>query len=232
MTASRSTQDVLSTGRSSQYDSFSPLRHYEALRNPLVYFFSNYQPGGKYGLTFDTDETKTNLLITSVDNYYEVKADVKPRVLISRGSYSYTQLGIDNSLAESQGPYANAGLNNSMKMVTLAGTSTIKIQARNQGTCDLLTDIVSHFYAWTGPLLCATYGYLTFAKNMEVSDLDPVEGSGTGDSPTLFQVSVSLPWSREERYNYGQVGVKLKSCFVTQNGQTEFLQEQPYGQTS
>jgi hypothetical protein len=207
---------------------FSPLEHYYYLRNPLIYFFTNYPPGRNNNLRYDTDETKSQLLITSIDNYYEIKANEKPRVLIDRGAYATQTLGIDNSMLNSAGPYENLGNNDASYMILYTGTSSIKIQARNQGTCDLLADIVSHFYLWTAPLLAGSNGYKTFGQpGISVSSLMPTDTSQAGDGPTTFEVVISIPWSKEELYVYSQDGVIMKNCFLSVNGT-----QQPISQPS
>ncbi len=198
---------------------FSPLEHYYLLRNPLIYFFQNYPIGKNNNLQYDPDETKSQLLITSIDNYYEVKANEKPRILIDRGAYSTRTLGIDNSMVNSEGPYVNRGNNDASYMIMYEGTSSIKIQARNQGTCDLLTDAVSHFYLWSAPLLAGSNGYKTFGQpGITVSSLAPTDTAQVGDSPTTFEVVIGIPWSHEELYMYSQDGVIMKNCFLSVNG--------------
>ncbi len=206
---------------------FSPLEHYYNLRSPLVYFFSSYQPAKSINLTYSEVEAESQLLITSIDNYYEIKANEKPRILIDRGAYRYDTLGIDNSLWESKGPYANNGSNDSTKILGVTGTSSLKIHARNQGTCDALTDMVSHFYAWTAPLMASTFGYLRFGQpGIEVSSLAALDTSREGDSPTTFEVTLTIPWTKQELFNFSQAGVKLKSCFLNVNG-SGFYVNQP-----
>ncbi len=203
---------------------FSPLEHYYNLRTPLVYFFTTYQPAKSINLTYNPVETESQLLITSIDNYYEVKINEKPRILIDRGPFKYDTRAIDNSMYSSSGPFPNLGRNDSTKSYLISGTSNVKIQARNQGTCDALADMVSHFYMWTAPLLASTYGYLRFGQpGIEVSSLEASDTSQVGDSTTLFEVNISLPWQKEEMYDFSQAGVKLKSCFQTVGGNTTFI---------
>jgi len=187
--------------------SFSPLLLYYLIRQPLVYFFSNYSPAS---IKFDEDETKTDLLITSKDNYYEIKDQVKPRILIDRGAYSIEPMGLDNSSYQSGGPYANKGSDNGTYIQQISGTSFILIESRNSGTCELLTDIVTHFLSWSGPLLCVSQGFKKFGVPLQVSSCSPAK-EDTG----LFQVTISIPWITEELWVYSEAGVKLKAFFAT-----------------
>jgi hypothetical protein len=193
--------------------SFSPLLLYYLIRQPLVYFFSSYSPES---IKFDEDETKTDLLITSKDNYYEIKEQIKPRILIDRGSYLIESMGLDNSLYQKGGPFSAPGANKTTHIQQISGTSSILIESRNSGTCELLTDIVTHFLTWSGPLLCVSQGFKKFGTPLQVSSCSPVK-----EDIGLFQVTISIPWITEELWVYSEAGVKLKAFFATlQTGDT------------
>ena len=189
---------------------FSPLYLYNAIKEPLAYFFESYSPGG---FSFsDDDEMKSDVLITSVDNYYLLKIEQKPRILIDRGSFSYNTSGLDNSLAFGEGPFANFGLSNQTNLAQITGESRILIEARNSGTSELLTDIVMHFLCWTGPLICTSAGFKTFGFPLNVG---PCISNKDEDGSTIFQTTISIPWRTEEMWNFSEQGIKMKSFMMT-----------------
>jgi hypothetical protein len=188
---------------------FSPLQLYASLREPLIYFFSNYAPAN---IVYSEDETKTELLITSRDNYYEIKDQVKPRILIDRGGFSMNYMGLNNSMATSNGPWLDYGLSNNTNIIQIEGRSQYLIEARNSGTCELLADIVSHFLMWSSALLCTSLGFKKFATPLIVSACVP-----TKEDTGLFQVTIDVPWVTEELWTTSQTGVKLKNFLLTFN---------------
>lgn len=196
---------------------FSPLVLYSLIRDPLVYYFSNYEPGN---IHYDTDETKSDLLITSVDNYTEDKIQTKPRLLIDRGSFQISSFGIGAGMAEANGPYNNFGSTDTVYRYSIDGQAQITVEARNLGTVELLTDIVSKFIAWSSPILCLTQGFKKFGMPLNVSP----PGRGAEDTE-IFQVLITLPWSTEALFHTYFDAVKLKAFYMSMgtNGQVDTI---------
>lgn len=196
---------------------FSPLILYSLIRDPLVYYFSNYKPGN---IQFDVDETKSDLLITSVENYTEVRAQTKPRLLIDRGPYRITSFGIGAGMAAQKGPYNNLGATDTTYRYSIDGQAQITVEARNLGTVELLTDIVSTFIAWSSPILCLTQGFKKFGMPVDISSPRPSK-----EDTEIFQVLVTIPWSTESLFHTYFDAVKLKAFFMSMstNGQVDNL---------
>ena len=177
-----------------------------AIIRPLRYLFKNY---ATEDLKWSPDEFESKIEIDSINNFHKQAIQALPRVLVSRGGFTVTSLGLADSLAESDGPYHLFGLTNDTKAVLITGQAQILIQSRNEGTCEKVTEMVQHFLTWTSPYLCNSEGFKTFAFPLQVSPCTPNK-----DDTEVFEVSIGIPWVKEELWRVCNDAVKLKGILT------------------
>ena len=186
--------------------SFSPITVSRLIIEPLRYFFK-YRAAG-YELVWDADEKIRTIEIDHANNFNNVAIQKNPRIIISRGDYNVNKTGLTDNMVSSDLPTSH-GLDNRVNMVFITGQATITIEARNQGTCELIADMVSHFIVWSRPLLCDTQGFKEFGLPMTVSDCNVDQ-----EDREKFRVSISIPFLMEERWTVNQDALGLKGFFI------------------
>jgi hypothetical protein len=178
---------------------------------PLRYYFSTYTVGSN--LIWNPDEKIRTMDIGESFDFNKIPLQEKPRVIVTRGTYQISKVGLTDNLAESGSIGSNLGLTNRINMVLYSGSATITVEARNKGTCELLTDMVSHFIVWTRPILCDSQGWKEFGLPMAVSDIQ----QNQDEDPNLvkFQTNISIPWIKEEQWQLKTDGFILKQIINT-----------------
>ncbi len=176
--------------------------------NTLRWFFHNYSDED---LRWDPDPLKSKIEIDSINNFNKVAIQVKPRILISRGGYTVdTTTGISAGMSAGKSYADTLGLRDSEYLAIISGMAQLNIEARNEGTVEKVTDFVQHFLTWSAYLICETGNFRTFAApNMSISPCVP-----SREDTEIFQVSVGIPWSKEERYRFSNDGVILKQLLL------------------
>ena len=187
--------------------SFSPLTVSRLILEPIRYFFSNYSKD--YDLVWDEDEKKRTIEIDFSNKFNEVSIQKSPRIIVSRGDYSIQKTSLTDNMATSSLPDTK-GLDNRVNLVFITGQAQIIIEARNQGTCDLIADMVSHLIVWSRPLICDTQGFKEFGLPMQVSD-----SAVDKEDREKFRVTISVPFMMEERWTVNQDALKLKGFFIS-----------------
>jgi hypothetical protein len=190
---------------------FSTLLITPAIVEPLRYYFSTYTR--ESGVYWDADEKLRTVEIGGMYDYNQIPFGQRPRILVDRGTYAIGKAGLSNSLASGKTMRETQGLQDNINKLFYNGSATIQIEARNFGTCELLADMVSHFVAWTRPVLCDTQGWSEFGLPMTVSNCVPATPEDA-EIPK-FQVSIQLPWAKEEQWRTRNDGVALKAVFKT-----------------
>lgn len=185
---------------------FSPTLLTSLLLYPLRVFFANY--AGE-DLKYDIDEKTSKIEIDSLNNINKQAIQFKPRILVNRGSYTVDRVGLSNSLAEGQSPIQTKGLQNNINMVMITGQAQIMIEARSEGTLELMTDMVSHFLVWSRPAICNTQGFKEFATPLNVSDPRLAK-----ESREIFQVLISVPYVMEEQWNVKDDALKINNIYL------------------
>lgn len=181
---------------------FSPTFLSLCFVEPLRYLFTNYN--GK-GPKYDADPSISEIEIGTINDFHKVPIQHTPRILVSRGGYSMSPTGLSDNMAEQKAMSTTFGLTDRVNMVLLQGQVSILIQARQEGTCEIITDMVQHFITWTIPFLSNTQGFKTLGLP-SVSPCTP----GREDTE-IFEVSIGIPWTREEHWNVTNDAVKLKN---------------------
>lgn len=186
---------------------FSPNFIEALLVKPLKYFFSSYAPPE---LTYDEDEKLSSIDISAISDFNKEATQLKPRILVDRGNFVIQGVGVSDNMAEQTSQYSTFGLTKKKNMVIISGQAKIIVEARNRGTCELVTDIVTHFYAWSKPFICDSQGFKNFGIPMQVS-----ECSQSKEDTEIFQVNIGLPYVMEELWEVNDDALKLKNFFLT-----------------
>lgn len=190
--------------------SFSPLLVSKLIIVPLRYFFSTYTK--EYELVWNEDEKKRSIEIGHMSDFNQVAVQKFPRIIVGRGDYQILKTGLTDNLAERYIPPGKLSNNadDRINMVFIQGNAQIIIEARNQGTCELIADMVSHFIIWSRPLLCDTQGFKEFGLPMVVSDCTPDK-----EDVDKFKVIISFPYMMEEEWTVRQDSLGLKNFFMS-----------------
>lgn len=180
---------------------------------PLRYHFSVYTKD--LNLIWDEDEKKRTIEIGEAYDFNRVALQMIPRITVSRGGFGVSKVGVSDNLAQSQAFSATGGRKNSINMVFYQGAASITIEARNKGTCELVTDLVTHFTVWTRPILCDSQGWKEFGLPLNVSDIQTVQDEDPGIPK--FQVNIQVPWIKEEHWRVKTDAVVLKEIILNVN---------------
>lgn len=156
---------------------------------------------------WDPDPNKRTLEISEVNDFHKVALNERPRILVDRGGYQINKTGLSDNLAYAPPMKKTQGLQVMTNFLLYSGTAIVTIEARQQGTCDLLADMATHFIAWTRPLLCNSQGFKEFGLPMMVSPCAPT----SEEDDEKFQVVVQLPYIKEEEWVVRDDGIILKN---------------------
>lgn len=185
---------------------FSPLLISNLLIKPLRYFFSNYA-GPDY--LWDSDPKKTKIEIATYNDLNKIPVQEKPRILISRGTYTVTTSGLTDNTAQSKTVLETKGLKDEAYLVFINGNAAVTIEARNEGSVELMTDMVTHFLVWSRPQICDTQGFKNFA--MPLTSTPPLLSK---EDKEIFQVTLSIPYTMEENWNVKSEALKLNNFYM------------------
>ena len=186
---------------------FSPFHLTRLVVEPLRYFFANYV-GPEY--QWDPDDRISKIDITSVNNFNLTAIQINPRILVDRGTYEIVKTGVTDNLAFSKSLVENRGLTKRTNIVQIRGQMSIIIEARNEGSVEILTDMVSHFLVWTRPMICDSQGFNDFGLPMTVSN-----PSVAKEDIEKFTVTISFPYFAEEDWTTSNDAVTLRGYFYS-----------------
>jgi hypothetical protein len=188
---------------------FSPLTVASLIIGPLRYFFKTY--GAANNLQWDPDPNKTQLEIEYFNNLHKIPIQERPRILIDRGTYRIDKVGLSDNLMRGKPFSETQGLEDRVNMVLYSGTAQMTIEARQQGTCELLVDMATHFIGWSRPLICDSNGFKELGLPMQIG---PCELQVNSEDDEKFQVMVNLPYIREEQWKIRNDGILMKALNV------------------
>lgn len=186
---------------------FSPNFVETLLIKPFRYFFTVY---GGSDLKYSDDANQSGIEIGEMNDFLKLPIQFKPRVIVDRGPYSVRLPGLSDGMAERRPVGETRGLDNRTNMVFYEGTLSITIDANQKGTCELITDMVTHFLVWTKPFLCDSQGFKNFANPLNISRCTVAK-----DEKEFYQVTVLVPWSMEELWRVNQDAQKINQFFLT-----------------
>jgi hypothetical protein len=186
---------------------FSPAMVTTIIMEPLKYFFANYAKSS--GLFWDPDDKLRTLEISSVNDFNRIRIGAIPRILVTRGTFNIQKTGLSDNLSHSESVSTLRGSSDRYNKVFINGTAAIIIEARNEGTCELIADMVSHFIVWTRPLLCDSMGFKDFGLPMQVSEPEVDK-----EDIEKFKVTIQFPYTVEEDWRVNQEALQLKGFFI------------------
>lgn len=187
---------------------FSPLLVASSILEPLRYYFSAYGKSGTF--LWDADEKKRTVEISDVYDFNKIAFQERPRLLVNRGNYTINKVGLSDNLAEGIRFSDNKGLKKDTHMLLYTGTAVLIIEARHKGTCELLTDMATHFLAWSRGPICDTHGFKNFGDSMSVSECATTQDQ----DDSTFQVTVQIPYIKEEHWTMRDDGILLKNYLL------------------
>lgn len=188
---------------------FSPVLLGSLIVEPLRYFFSQ-APKTENGLYWDADEKISNMEIGTVNDFHKIPLQKKPRILINRGNYVITKSGLTDNLTQAAGIVANKGAMDRKNMVWVNGNAQIIIEAAQEGTCELITDMVTHFIAGTRVILMNELNFSDFGLDLNVSSCE-VDKEDT----EKFKVTINVPYRFEDHWQMKMDAIKFKSIYIT-----------------
>ena len=183
---------------------FSPLRLIDSLIKPLRYFFENYAGDD---LKYNTDASETKIEIDTVNSFHKVTIETQPRILVDRGPYTIAGRHLNEDLAESDSPHLTFGLEKRKNHSFIQGQLSITIEARTEGSCEVITDMVASFLNMTSHLIAREYGFKSIARPVNVGSCAPFED---GEKNTSFRTVIVIPYEVEENYQIREDGIKIK----------------------
>lgn len=186
---------------------FSPSFVSTLIVKPLRYFFANYAGDD---LKYDDDPKQTKIDIASVNNFFKIEIQEKPRISVDRGSFAIVKSGLSDSLAEGKAMSETLGLRDEVHFVMINGEAQIIIDAKSEGTCELITDMVSHFLVWTKPYLCNSQGFKSFADPLSVSPCSIAK-----EDNEILRTTITIPYTFEELWSVKNDALKLKDAIFT-----------------
>lgn len=194
---------------------FSPNLIATSIVLPLRHFFGNVQ---NPTIMYDDDPKKTKIEISAINNFFKIPIQEKPRISVDRGPVQITGVGLADNMAEQTPLSQTLGLTHKVNLVRITGEASVIIDARSEGVCELITDMVSHFLAWTSPILCDSIGFQQFALPMQISPCAITKV----DEIETFQTTISIPYSMDERWQVDNDALKIKDMLLTFDSNLQF----------
>lgn len=197
---------------------FSPLALEALIVESLRYHFSAGQTE-QFKLVWDRDPKISSIEINAAADFHKIALQEKPRIIVDRGSYVIQKSGLSHSMMNQHTFGMTGGLVDRQSLYFVQGAATLTIDARQKGTCEMLTELATRFIGWSAPLLCASLGYKELGMPMSVS---PCQIANPEGDEEMFTVNVSLPYIREDVWHTYQDGIKFKSFLleITSGGNT------------
>ena len=178
---------------------------------PLRYYFSKYTQASN--MYWNEDEKLRTLDISEAFDLNKIALGEKPRISVTRGGFSIDKTGVSDNLAEGKPAALTRGNKDTTNLVLYRGTAVVVVEARNKGTCELLSDMVAHFIVWTRPILCDELGWKEFGLPMMIGDCNLMNDEDVG--VPKFQVQIQVPWIREEAWRVQTDGPELRAILHT-----------------
>lgn len=181
----------------------------------LRLFFT--EVGGTVNLTWDSTPSKRTLDIRETYDAATEGVQELPRVLVSRGQVTVNKTGLNDNFASETSFKDRKGDVDLTRLAIFSGSATILVEAATKGSCEMIADMVTHFFAWCWPELCATYGWKVLGMPLTVGECTVT----TQETPNVskFSIQIDIPWMVEERWSVKTLSPLLKkvNLLVEQN---------------
>lgn len=183
---------------------FHPLLVTEALVRTLKFCFGQ-MPNPNY--RWEPDPVLSRLHIGRVNETLPSEEDAtqrKPRILVNRGTYTISESGLNQSLTEGVSPHIAKGDERTKHMNIIQGNFSIIIEAQQEGTAEMLVDMVSSFLTWSSVHICNTHGFNKFGFPMYVGEV-----ALDKEDTEKFKVVINSGYLMETHYKIWKDGYKL-----------------------
>lgn len=186
---------------------FSPLLISAIMLKVLRYFFGNMtNPSYRW----DADDKQSAIYIGMVnDVIHDSEIQKKPRILVNRGPYRIQKTSLTGDLAEGKPMGQTLGNRSSKHMNFVSGGITVIIEAEEEGTCEILADMVSTFFTWSSDHICNTFRFKQFGYPMDVQ-----ECSMDDENKEKFKIVINTGYLTETSWVFGEDTLKLKGLFL------------------
>lgn len=159
-------------------------------------------------LRYSGEEDSSKIEISSLNDFNKVVLQAKPRIMFDRGSYSVSSSGLNDALYESKGYMQDKGATNRVNTNMVVGNSSLVVDCRNEGTCEAVTNIVSHFLLWSRPFISNALGLKGFCNPLSVSPCSPMR-----EETEIFRCVISYQYTVDEYWHNARSAVILKDIF-------------------
>lgn len=132
-----------------------------------------------------------------------------PKVIISRGNYSNSPVGLNSSVVDSMYNPNTSQRESSSYLNIVQGQIDITVKAWNLGTCERLAYYVNVFLTWSRPQICNTLGFKNLGAPISVSAPMPDK-----DEKECFLIQLAIPYTTEMSWYEKDVGIKIRE-FLT-----------------
>lgn len=173
---------------------------------PLRAFFEKNAPDV---FRWSPDAKVTKIDISMTNDVNKEGLDDIPQILVSRGAFSVNKNGLSDNMAERETFGEAKGLHRSIHHLIYAGTATITIRSRSEGTAEILTDMVLHVLQWSRPHICDLLGFKDFALPMQISDV-----ALSQQHTEVFEVTLSVPYMKEESWKVSNDALLIRDVLI------------------
>ncbi|CAL9985992.1 hypothetical protein VPHD148_0286 [Vibrio phage D148] len=185
---------------------YSPLHTVTFIRDLMRQMF--YEYGGP-DLSWNEDPRKSKVMIGTInDNNTEERIQQFPRVLIQRGPTFLQSQFISNNLNNVTGGVGVSSGDKEIYRQDVNGSITILIEARNEGTCEEIGELLRRFLCWSKPFIETQFGFQAFGKQINLSQCDMDR-----EDAEKFKININIPYIIEDKWQKTGDLVRLNHVF-------------------
>lgn len=186
----------------------SPIAVGRLILEPIRHFFHNYSPASQF--YWDPDAKKSKIDISMVNDINKEDVDNDMQILVDRGSATVQKSGLSDNMLDALPMSETNGLYKRRNLLIYSGQATVIVKSRNEGSAEVLTDMVMHILQWSRPHICDVLGFKDFALPMQIGPTHPSKVD-----TEFFMVEISVPYMIEEVWNAENDALKLRDLFIT-----------------
>ena len=177
------------------------------IRDVMRQFFKEYV-GSDYKWNEDPKENK--IWIGTVNDYNSNEEIQKfPRILVQRGSIQSSVRTITDEHYDNSPAKDNPKESNDTHMRVVEGQLIVIVETTNEGSCEVLADIVRSFFTLSKSTIESDFGFLAFARSVSMSECIPDK-----EEKEKFKIQIVIPFMVEEFWVTRLTGVKIKALFM------------------
>lgn len=186
----------------------SPIEVGRLILEPIRHFFHSYPPASQF--YWDPDAKKSKIDISMINDVHKEDVDNDMQILVDRGALTVQKSGLSDSMLDAEPMSETKGLYKRRNLLMYQGQARIIVKSRNEGSAEILTDMVMHILQWSRPHICDVLGFKDFALPMQISPTSP----GKVDTE-VFSVEISVPYMIEEAWQSENDALKLRDLFIS-----------------